>query len=55
MTAGCAARAEPIRKSGITAWAVSPMNEPTNNKHTMNTELLFAGLDVHAKNITMGK
>ena len=27
--------------------------KPTNNKHTMNKKLLFAGLDVHAKNITI--
>ena len=26
--------------------------KPTNNKHTMK-ELLFVGLDVHAKNITI--
>ena len=29
------------------------MNEPTHNKHTMNKELLFLGLDVHAKTITI--
>ena len=39
---------------GITAGAASPMIEPTsNNKHTMKKELLFVGLDVHAKNITV--
>ena len=27
--------------------------KPINNKHTMNKKLLFAGLDVHAKNITI--
>jgi hypothetical protein len=27
------------------------MNEPTHSKHTMNKELLFPGLDVHAQNI----
>ena len=30
------------------------MNEPTHNKHTMNKELLFVGLDVHAQSITTG-
>jgi transposase len=29
------------------------MNEPTANKHTMPKELLFVGLDVHAKTITL--
>jgi transposase len=29
------------------------MNEPTHNKHTMQKELLFVGLDVHAKSITL--
>ena len=29
------------------------MMEPTNNKHTMKGKLLFTGLDVHAKNITV--
>ena len=29
------------------------MIKPTHNKHTMKKELLFAGLDVHAKNITI--
>jgi len=29
------------------------MMKPTNNKHTMKKKLLFAGLDVHAKNITV--
>ena len=29
------------------------MNEPTHNKHTMKKELLFVGLDVHAKTITL--
>ena len=29
------------------------MNEPTHNKHTMKKELLFVGLDVHAKSITL--
>ena len=38
---------------GITAWAVSPMFESANNKHTMKKHLLFIGLDVHAKNITI--
>ena len=28
------------------------MNKPTHNKHTMEKELLFVGLDVHAKSIT---
>ena len=27
--------------------------KPTNNKHTMKKKLLFIGLDVHAKNITI--
>ena len=27
--------------------------KPTHNKHTMNKELLFAGLDVHAQNLTV--
>ena len=29
------------------------MNEPTHNKHTMKKELLFVGLDVHAKTVTL--
>jgi transposase len=29
------------------------MNEPLHNKHTMKKELLFVGLDVHAKSITL--
>src|SRR6188474_3439673 len=29
------------------------MNKPTTNKHTMNKELLFLGLDVHAKSLTL--
>ena len=29
------------------------MIKPTHNKHTMKKELLFLGLDVHAKNITV--
>ena len=29
------------------------MMKPTNNKHTMKKKLLFLGLDVHAKNITI--
>jgi len=29
------------------------MIKPTHNKHTMNKELLFVGLDVHAQNIAM--
>jgi transposase len=29
------------------------MMKPTNNKHTMKKKLLFTGLDVHAKNITI--
>ena len=29
------------------------MNKPTANKHTMNKELLFLGLDVHAKSLTL--
>ena len=29
------------------------MNEPRPNKHTMKKELLFVGLDVHAKTITL--
>jgi len=29
------------------------MNEPKHIKHTMKQELLFVGLDVHAKNITI--
>ena len=28
--------------------------KPTNNKHTMKKKLLFVGLDVHAKSITIG-
>ena len=27
--------------------------KPTNNKHTMKKQLLFVGLDVHAKNIAI--
>ena len=38
---------------GSTAGAASPIVKPTNNKHTMKKELLFVGLDVHAKNITI--
>ena len=40
-------------KCGITAEAASPMNELTDNKHTMKNSLLFVGLDVHAQNITI--
>ena len=29
------------------------MNEPKHIKHTMKEKLLFVGLDVHAKNITI--
>ena len=29
------------------------MNKPAHNKHTMKKEILFLGLDVHAKNITI--
>ena len=29
------------------------MREPANNKHTMKKPLLFIGLDVHAKTITI--
>ena len=29
------------------------MNKPTANKHTMNKELLFLGLNVHAKSLTL--
>jgi len=46
-------RAVQSRKCGIIAEAMSPMNEPTNNKHTMKNSLLFVGLDVHAQNITI--
>ncbi len=38
---------------GSTAGAASPIVKPTNNKHTMKKEILFVGLDVHAKNITI--
>ena len=33
--------------------AVSPVSKPKHNKHTMKKNLLFIGLDVHAKNITI--
>ena len=39
---------------GSTAEAASPINEPTDNKHTMKKSLLFLGLDVHAQSITVG-
>ncbi len=29
------------------------MKKPTHDKHTMKQELLFLGLDVHAKNIAI--
>jgi transposase len=29
------------------------MSKPSNNKHTMKTDLLFVGLDVHAQSITV--
>ena len=29
------------------------MNEPTHDKHTMKSSLLFVGLDVHAQSITL--
>ena len=29
------------------------MKKPIHNKHTMKKELLFVGLDVHAKTITI--
>ncbi len=29
------------------------MKKPTPNKHTMKPQLLFLGLDVHAKNIAI--
>ena len=38
---------------GITAGAASPMVKPTHIKHTMKKELLFVGLDVHAKSIAI--
>ena len=38
---------------GITAGAASPIIKPTHNKHTMKKELLFVGLDVHAKTIAI--
>jgi hypothetical protein len=38
---------------GSTAGAASPIVKLTNNKRTMKKELLFVGLDVHAKNITI--
>lgn len=44
-------RAEP--QGGSTAGAASPMKPNSNNKHTMKKELLFVGLDVHAKTITI--
>jgi transposase len=43
----------PIRKYGITVETMSPMSKPSNNKHTMKTDLLFVGLDVHAQSITV--
>ena len=50
---GLPGKAVQSRKRGITAGAASPMNEPTDNKHTMKKELLFVGLDVHAQSITL--
>ena len=38
---------------GSTAGAASPVSKPTHNKHTMKIDLLFIGLDVHAKTITV--
>ena len=33
--------------------AVLPVSKPKHNKHTMKKNLLFIGLDVHAKTITI--
>jgi transposase len=41
------------RQCGSTAGAASPITKPAHNKHTMKKELLFVGLDVHAKTITV--
>lgn len=50
---GCSSR-EPSPQGGFVARAAAPMNEPTsNNKHTIEKELRFLGLDVHAKNLTL--
>src|SRR4029434_2618688 len=32
---------------------MSPMSKPSNNKHTMKTDLLLVGLDVHVQSITV--
>ena len=50
---GLRGRTEQSRNfSGNTTGAASPKKKPTHNKH-MKKELLFAGLDVHAKTITI--
>ena len=50
---GLRGRSEQSRNfSGNTTGAASPRKKPTDNKH-MKKELLFAGLDVHAKAITI--
>ena len=49
---GLRGRSEQSRNfSGNTTGAASPKKKPTDNKH-MKKELLFVGLDVHAKTIT---
>ena len=50
---GLRGRSEQSRNfSGNTTGAASPKKKPTHNKH-MKSELLFVGLDVHAKTITI--
>jgi hypothetical protein len=46
---GLRGRTVQSRTRGIIAEAMSPMNEPSDSKHTMKKSLLFVGLDVHAE------
>jgi hypothetical protein len=52
ITADC--RPRPVEPQyGIIAEAMSPRNEPQQHRHTMNKNLLYAGLDVHAQTVSI--
>lgn len=52
LQSGLRGRAVQSRKCGIIAEAMSPMNEPIDNQHSMKNSLRLFRLDVDAQHIT---
>ena len=51
---GITAGAVPLGRLGALSLSKrSPIMKPAHNRHTVRKQLLFVGLDVHAKNVTV--